>query len=497
MEQHSLENGGRAGKPVPCPRCQSSNTKFCYFNNHNVNQPRHFCRDCQRYWTAGGSLRNVPIGAGKRKHKGPLVIPTKSDNLPTIFSFHPDQGVYPSSVDPTNVFSFKQHVPHSYAESKLVETPAAAPQEPAVVDSKPQVMPTFASRPHVPASYDAANVVPPQTRAFVCSPGPDKVGFTDLRKQPSLSLGLNLSKDASVQEGVVKMASHMNYNPPDFTSSQNAGKQDVGPPQYNTERDESTGCSSVTANLGPSGSEAAAESTNPTMKVPTMPSMEPATGVLNPMAALGASMCPPWLWPFILNGRNVVPPAGVAHVDPTFAAAAMGAMASMSPINPAFAAAMGAMASGGRLPQIDPSIMAALTASFLQFPQLWNPYTWGLPWNTAWNMTNAVGNAPNAANKRPASPSREEGGASKLAKKESTHQEACLSTGAQPAEVVNDPNFSSPTGYFDAFRPKTDVSPLKPDATAQLDEHLDTHQQASPHLNPAAQARSAAFQEGG
>jgi Dof domain, zinc finger len=24
---------------------------------------------CQRYWTAGGTLRNVPVGAGRRKNK--------------------------------------------------------------------------------------------------------------------------------------------------------------------------------------------------------------------------------------------------------------------------------------------------------------------------------------------------------------------------------------------------------------------------------------------
>ncbi|XP_048229641.1 dof zinc finger protein DOF1.5 isoform X2 [Ricinus communis] len=58
-------------KIIPCPRCKSMETKFCYFNNYNVNQPRHFCKGCQRYWTAGGALRNVPVGAGRRKTKLP------------------------------------------------------------------------------------------------------------------------------------------------------------------------------------------------------------------------------------------------------------------------------------------------------------------------------------------------------------------------------------------------------------------------------------------
>lgn len=56
-------------KLVACPRCDSLDTKFCYYNNYNINQPRHFCKSCQRYWTAGGTLRNVLVGAGRRKNK--------------------------------------------------------------------------------------------------------------------------------------------------------------------------------------------------------------------------------------------------------------------------------------------------------------------------------------------------------------------------------------------------------------------------------------------
>ncbi|XVE54779.1 hypothetical protein DITRI_Ditri03aG0109500 [Diplodiscus trichospermus] len=56
-------------KIIPCPRCNSMDTKFCYYNNYNINQPRHFCKACQRYWTAGGTMRNVPVGAGRRKNK--------------------------------------------------------------------------------------------------------------------------------------------------------------------------------------------------------------------------------------------------------------------------------------------------------------------------------------------------------------------------------------------------------------------------------------------
>ncbi|XP_078160743.1 dof zinc finger protein DOF5.3-like [Carex rostrata] len=52
-----------------CPRCDSINTKFCYYNNYSLSQPRYFCKGCRRYWTKGGSLRNVPVGGGSRKNK--------------------------------------------------------------------------------------------------------------------------------------------------------------------------------------------------------------------------------------------------------------------------------------------------------------------------------------------------------------------------------------------------------------------------------------------
>ena len=53
---------------LPCPRCDSTNTKFCYYNNYNFSQPRHFCKSCRRYWTHGGTLRDIPVGGGTRKN---------------------------------------------------------------------------------------------------------------------------------------------------------------------------------------------------------------------------------------------------------------------------------------------------------------------------------------------------------------------------------------------------------------------------------------------
>ncbi|MED6125384.1 hypothetical protein PIB30_068085 [Stylosanthes scabra] len=53
---------------LKCPRCESTHTKFCYYNNYSLSQPRYFCKSCRRYWTKGGTLRNIPVGGGCRKN---------------------------------------------------------------------------------------------------------------------------------------------------------------------------------------------------------------------------------------------------------------------------------------------------------------------------------------------------------------------------------------------------------------------------------------------
>ncbi|XP_048553676.1 dof zinc finger protein DOF1.7-like [Triticum urartu] len=52
---------------LECPRCSSTDTKFCYYNNYSTTQPRHYCRTCRRYWTQGGTMRNVPVGGACRR----------------------------------------------------------------------------------------------------------------------------------------------------------------------------------------------------------------------------------------------------------------------------------------------------------------------------------------------------------------------------------------------------------------------------------------------
>ncbi|XP_010544859.1 PREDICTED: dof zinc finger protein DOF2.5 [Tarenaya hassleriana] len=81
----SAERKARPHEKLNCPRCNSTNTKFCYYNNYSLTQPRYFCKGCRRYWTEGGSLRNVPVGGSSRKNKRTsssiLKTPSSSSSL--------------------------------------------------------------------------------------------------------------------------------------------------------------------------------------------------------------------------------------------------------------------------------------------------------------------------------------------------------------------------------------------------------------------------------
>ncbi|MED6134218.1 hypothetical protein PIB30_035102, partial [Stylosanthes scabra] len=91
---------------VQCPRCDSMNTKFCYYNNYSLSQPRYFCKACRRYWTHGGALRNVPVGGGSRKPKRPKLNYSSEINRSPMAGVPPP----PPSVIPSSVPSFLQGV---------------------------------------------------------------------------------------------------------------------------------------------------------------------------------------------------------------------------------------------------------------------------------------------------------------------------------------------------------------------------------------------------
>nr|AZL19398.1 transcription factor Dof2 [Diospyros kaki] len=92
-----------------CPRCASSNTKFCYYNNYSFSQPRYFCKACRRYWTKGGSLRNIPVGGGCRKSRRAKTARPPQDQLGSTITAASAQmspcGSARSDIDLADVFA--------------------------------------------------------------------------------------------------------------------------------------------------------------------------------------------------------------------------------------------------------------------------------------------------------------------------------------------------------------------------------------------------------
>ncbi|KAI4303751.1 hypothetical protein MLD38_039347 [Melastoma candidum] len=113
----AVTGDGRLLRPgnqaLKCPRCDSLNTKFCYYNNYNLSQPRHFCKSCRRYWTKGGVLRNVPIGGGCRKSK------RSSSKSPS------------TKPPPSPSFSTAKSQAHDHADASATAAAAAASATPA------------------------------------------------------------------------------------------------------------------------------------------------------------------------------------------------------------------------------------------------------------------------------------------------------------------------------------------------------------------------------
>ncbi|MED6219562.1 hypothetical protein PIB30_036902 [Stylosanthes scabra] len=102
-----------------CPRCNSTNTKFCYYNNYSLSQPRYFCKTCRRYWTEGGSLRNVPVGGGSRKNKR-TATPTPPPPPPSSSS---------PSLTTTNLIKNPKIIHHHQGQDLNLAYPPPPPHE--------------------------------------------------------------------------------------------------------------------------------------------------------------------------------------------------------------------------------------------------------------------------------------------------------------------------------------------------------------------------------
>ncbi|PUZ77439.1 hypothetical protein GQ55_1G371200 [Panicum hallii var. hallii] len=142
-----------APEAVKCPRCESTNTKFCYYNNYNLSQPRHFCKSCRRYWTKGGVLRNVPVGGGCRKAK------RSSSSSSTSASSAPSTPT--SAADTKNPRRASASSPRSNSGSGSGSPTAATTTAPAPTPTTPSSNNIASLTSHHANPFSTVDVAPP------------------------------------------------------------------------------------------------------------------------------------------------------------------------------------------------------------------------------------------------------------------------------------------------------------------------------------------------
>ncbi|XP_010521778.1 PREDICTED: dof zinc finger protein DOF2.1 [Tarenaya hassleriana] len=127
-QDHQKKQRPQPEQALKCPRCESTNTKFCYYNNYSLSQPRYFCKSCRRYWTKGGTLRNVPVGGGCRKNKRSTSSSSSSSKNNLIKTFHDEPlnnplitALPPLGYDPVdlNLAFARLHQKHSFGPSQV------------------------------------------------------------------------------------------------------------------------------------------------------------------------------------------------------------------------------------------------------------------------------------------------------------------------------------------------------------------------------------------
>lgn len=112
---------------LKCPRCDSTHTKFCYYNNYSLSQPRYFCKTCRRYWTKGGTLRNIPVGGGCRKNKKVSSKKPNDNNSGVVVVNNNGNGNIMNPAGPTDLqLSFPDQVQFSHLSNLLGSTGATS-----------------------------------------------------------------------------------------------------------------------------------------------------------------------------------------------------------------------------------------------------------------------------------------------------------------------------------------------------------------------------------
>ncbi|TKV95537.1 hypothetical protein SEVIR_9G370100v4 [Setaria viridis] len=112
MELARLAKIPQPASGLMCPRCRSTETKFCYYNNYSLSQPRHFCKTCRRYWTHGGALRDLPFSNSvrRRRRNKPSNNKQTSSKVACCGAFSGSTGMSPSSSPSSGATIFSGRV---------------------------------------------------------------------------------------------------------------------------------------------------------------------------------------------------------------------------------------------------------------------------------------------------------------------------------------------------------------------------------------------------
>ncbi|CAM6127973.1 unnamed protein product [Calypogeia fissa] len=179
---------------IACPRCQSLNTKFCYYNNYSLTQPRHFCKNCRRYWTAGGTLRNVPVGGGCRKNKrakqprsNDLSVLTGDSPISGLRSDGPGSALHPA-YNPSSASTSAGYYDHQYEDATKIALARAQQSIRAGPSGVSQSAEGNSSSGHVSAFHVAhgshSSGMSHSTSSFEASPGIISLGYYQPQVQP-------------------------------------------------------------------------------------------------------------------------------------------------------------------------------------------------------------------------------------------------------------------------------------------------------------------------
>jgi hypothetical protein len=148
-------------QPLECPRCRSTNTKFCYYNNYSTAQPRHLCRACRRYWTHGGTLRDVPVGGATRRRAVSAEPPSSSSAPAAVVDQQlPDARLQTDLLSPTGGFPFLSDGSYLLPQPQFDPAVLFAPASTTAAFSWPSpVLPDFYDGGFAPPAWDHGTTV--------------------------------------------------------------------------------------------------------------------------------------------------------------------------------------------------------------------------------------------------------------------------------------------------------------------------------------------------